>query len=362
MNLSNELTELLEIEYPIVQAPMGGESTPSMSIAVSNAGGLGGLGCSFMSLQEIVHKVNEIRSATNRPFNLNFFAHHEPLQNKDSNAHTKARLESFYSELGITDIPDSVEAPCDTFTRDKLNLLLDLRPKVVSFHFGLPSVEMVRALQDAGVIIMCSATTVAEALWLDDSGVDVIIAQGWEAGGHRGTFDVTYEDFGVGTMALVPQIVDAVNRPVIASGGIADGRGIAASLILGAKGVQLGTAFLSCPEANITDDYRETLRNARDDETRLTRAFSGRPARAKNNRYIESMAQDRSNFPDFPTMYGFSGPLEQACAKGQANGFEFILYGQAASLNRELPAADLVNLLVEETRDTLSRGLGEGSK
>ena len=353
MNLSNQLTELLEVDCPIIQAPMGGESTPAMAIAVSNAGGLGGLGCSYMSLQELDQKVSEIRSGTNRSFNLNFFAHPEPLQNKDTNFDTRARLEPFYDELGIGDVPIYGEAPCDTFTEEKLNLLLELRPKVVSFHFWLPSQDMAQALQEVGIIIMCSATTVEEAVWLDESGVDVIIAQGWEAGGHRGTFDISYEDFGVGTLALVPQIVDAVSKPVIASGGIADGRGIVATIILGAMGVQLGTAFLSCPEANITDNWRKALRNARDDDTRLTPAFSGRPARAKNNRYIEAMAQVRSDYPDYPTMYGFSGPLEQACSEGRAKGFEFYLYGQAASLNRELPAAELVNLLMEETRDIL---------
>lgn len=354
MRLSNDLTELLGIDCPIVQAPMGGESTPEMAIAVSNAGGLGGLGCSSMSLQEIDESVNKIRSGTNRSFNLNFFTHPEPQENPDTNAKTRARLEPFYGELGITDIPTHGEDRYGTFTEEKLNLMLDIRPKVVSFHFGLPADGMAQTLQEAGVIIMCSATTVEESVWLDEAGADVIIAQGWEAGGHRGTFGISHEDFGVGTLALVPQIVDAVSKPVIASGGIADGRGIAATLILGAMGVQLGTAFLSCPEANITDRWREALSNARDADTRLTPAFSGRPARAKNNRYIEAMSQARLDFPDFPTMYDFSGPLEQACLNDDANGFEFFLYGQAASLNRSLPAADLVRLLVEETRSALN--------
>jgi nitronate monooxygenase len=357
MNLSNELTQLLGIEHPVIQAPMGGDSTPEMAVAVSNAGGLGGLGCSYMALQEIEAKVEKIRSLTNAPFNLNFFAHPEPSIDEVVNAKTRARLASFYAELGLAGNSGEGIAPCDTFTDERLKLVLELRPKIVSFHFGLPPAEKIRALKDVDIIIMCSATTVAEAIWLDKSGVDVIIAQGWEAGGHRGTFDVTYEDFGVGTMALVPQIVDAVNKPVIASGGIADGRGIAASLMLGAKGVQLGTAFLSCPEANITSENRSAIINARDDETRLTRAFSGRPARAKTNSYIESMAHDRSRLPDFPLMYNFSGPLEKACTDGLGDGFEFFLYGQAASLNRELLAADLVELLVKETIETLSKHL-----
>jgi nitronate monooxygenase len=214
----------------------------------------------------------EIRSGTNRPFNLNFFAHPEPQENTDINAQTRARVAPFFQELGLADVPERGEAPCDTFNEAKLSVLLEIRPKVTSFHFGLPPLHMVKALQDIDSVILCSATTVAEARMLSDAGVDAIIAQGWEAGGHRGTFDISFEDFGVDTMALVPQIVDAVDVPVIAAGGIADGRAIAAAFALGASGVQMGTAFLSCPEANISDTYREELRQARDDDTRLTSA------------------------------------------------------------------------------------------
>lgn len=358
MRLTNELTELLGIDFPIIQAPMGGEATPAMAIAVSNAGGLGGMGCSYMSTQEIGQKAAEIRAGTSNAFNLNFFAHPDPRPNRETDDDTRARLEPYYAELGLRDKPASGIAPCDSFTAERLQLMLDIRPDVVSFHFGLPPLDMVRALQDIGVTVMCSATTVAEAVWLDASGVDVIIAQGWEAGGHRGNFEVTCEDFGIGTMALVPQIVDAVNKPVVASGGIADGRGIAASITLGAMGVQLGTAFLSCPEANISDKWRKALGNARDEDTRLTRAFSGRPARAKNNRYIESMARVRSEYPDFPTMYGFSDPLEQTSSEGLNDDFDFFLYGQAAALNRNLPAGDLVRLLAQETWDILGGRAG----
>lgn len=347
------LIELLEIDHPIVQAPMGGESTPAMAVAVSNAGGLGGVGCSFMSPEELRGLADQLRTGTNRPFNLNFFAHPAPKENAQVSAETSARIAPFYEELGLENVPEHGEEPCDTFNERTLSVLLDIRPKVTSFHFGLPSLEMVRALQDVGSVILSSATTVAEAKMLFDAGVDGIIAQGWEAGGHRGTFNVSFEDFGVGTMALVPQIVDAVDVPVIAAGGIADGRGIAAAFALGASGVQMGTAFLSCPEANISDAYREELRRARDDDTRLTRAFSGRPARAKNNRYIEAMAENRTPLPDFPTMYGFSGPLMQASANTGNPDFQFILYGQAAALNRELPAADLMARLIDEVQEAL---------
>lgn len=349
-----DLLDLLGIEHPILQAPMGGESTPALAIAVANAGGLGGLGCSFMSHDELRGKVGEIRDGTNRSFNLNFFAHPEPFENPDINTQTRARVIPFYQEQGIDDVPDRGLATCDTFNEDRLAVLLDLRPRVVSFHFGLPAPGMVRTLQDAGSIILCSATTVAEARLLADAGVDAIIAQGWEAGGHRGTFEFSFEDFGVGTMALVPQIVDAVDVPVIAAGGIADGRGIAAALALGASGVQMGTAFLSCPEANVDEAYRNHIRSSQDDETRLTPAFSGRPARAKTNAYIEKMAAQRQPLPDFPTMYGFSDPLSKAAAAKGSDDYQFVLYGQAAPLNRELPAADLVGQLVEEAQSILN--------
>ena len=200
--------------------------------------------------------------------------------------------------------------------------------------------------------------TVAEARWLDAAGVDAIIAQGWEAGGHRGTFHVTHEDFGVGTMALIPQVVDAVGVPVIAAGGIGDGRGIAAAMVLGASAVQLGSAFLSCPEANINDACREALHNTSDDATRLTSAFSGRPARAMNNRYIETMAQSRHQFPDYPTMYSFSDPLSTAGEEAGKPGFEFYLWGQAAALNRECSTTELMNLLIDEAQQALRLGAG----
>ncbi len=360
MNLTNQLTALLDIDYPIIQAPMAGEATPELAIAVANAGGLGGLGCSYMSVDEIERNVARIRAGTDGSFNLNFFAHPEPRADAKLDASTRARVAPFYEELGIAEVPERGVATCDTFSWEKTEALVELRPRVVSFHFGLPDLDMVRALQRAGIAVMSSATTVAEASRLDEAGVDVVIAQGWEAGGHHGSFEASADDVGVGLVALVPQVADAVRCPVVAAGGIADGRGIAAALVLGAQGVQLGTAFLSCPEANTDDNYRAALRQARDDDTRLSSAFSGRPARTRNNRYVEAMARARTRFPDYPTMYAFSQPLAQACAGGKASGFEFVLYGQAAALNRELPAAELVARLVDETRESL--GLTDKSR
>jgi nitronate monooxygenase len=349
-----DLLELLGIEHPIIQAPMAGSATPALAAEVSNAGGLGSLGCGSMTVDDLKARAEELRAATNRPFNLNFFAHPAPKENPKVDALTHRRVAPFYEELGLGEAPHSGQAPFGTFNADTLSVLLEIKPAVASFHFGLPAPDMVGALKDAGCRLLCSATTVAEARPLAEAGVDAIIAQGWEAGGHRGTFDLSFEDFGVGTMALVPQVVDAVDVPVIAAGGIADGRGIAAAFALGASGVQMGTAFLSCPEARVSDLHRAALRQASDQDTRLTRAFSGRPARAKNSRYIDAMAEHRAPFPDFPTMYGFSGPLQQASLdKGDMN-FQFLLYGQAAALNRELPAAELVRTLVEEAQEVLA--------
>ncbi|HKY96189.1 MAG TPA: nitronate monooxygenase, partial [Kiloniellales bacterium] len=232
--------------------------------------------------------------------------------------------------------------------------VLQLRPAVVSFHFGLPSPDAVAAIKAAGCRVISSATTVREAKSLEARGVDAVIAQGWEAGGHRGSFEPSAEDAGVGTLALVPQVVDAVKVPVIAAGGIADGRGIAAAFMLGASGVQLGTAFLACPESAADAVYRKALASATDEDTRLSRAFSGRPARTKRNRYVAAMAGE-TNLPEFPTMYAYSGPLIESSEKAGDEDFLFLLYGQAAALGRALPAAELMAVLTEETKALLQR-------
>jgi nitronate monooxygenase len=223
---------------------------------------------------------------------------------------------------------------------------------VVSFHFGLPKPEYLEAIRATGAAILSTATTVREAVSLAQQGVDAVIAQGWEAGGHRGSFVVNADDVGVGTLALVPQVVDAIDRPVIAAGGIADGRGIAAAFMLGASGVQMGTAFLPCPESGVGQRCRRALAEATDEDTRLSKAFSGRPARAMNNRYVAAMA-GAGRLPDFPTMYGYSLPLVEASESAGDDEFQFLLYGQAAALGRALPAAELVRLLVDEAQGLL---------
>jgi nitronate monooxygenase len=348
---NNHLTELLGIKHPIIQAPMAGSTTVELVAAVCNAGGIGSMGYSETPNQTIAQDAKNIRALTDKPFNLNFFAHQTPANRSEVVESTRERLKPFYSEAGLSEIPQDVSKPLFTFTEERLELLLEIKPPLVSFHFGLPDANAIELLKAAGCRILCSATTTAEAVALEKSGVDIVVAQGWEAGGHRGSFDVNHEDHGVGSMALVPQIVDAVNIPVVAAGGIADGRGIAAAFMLGASGVQMGTAFLSCPEASVSEVHLEAIRNSRDDDTRLTKAFSGRPARARSNNYIESIAADRLPLPDFPTMYSLSDPLRNA--SDDRLDYRFLLYGQAAALNREMPAAELMQTLVTEARNLL---------
>ena len=353
---SNRLTELLGIELPIIQAPMAASTTPELAAAVTNAGGLGSLGCAYLSPDQFTDECLAVRSSTNGAFNVNFFVHKEPELDEDKGEATRRRLRAYYEEFGLGEVPAAVPSS-PTFGPEQLDAVLAVSPPIVSFHFGLPAAEAVQAVKDMGAVVLSTATTVAEARLLVEGGVDAVIAQGFEAGGHRGTFPAPYESGNIGTLSLVPQIVDAVDMPVIAAGGIADGRGIAAALALGASGVQLGTAFLTCPESAAHPVYRQALLAARDDETRLTSAFSGRPARGLENRYLSEMAGAEETFPDFPILNALTGPLRKASAEAGKGDFMSLWSGQSGALSRAMPAAELVKTLVAETDEVLS-GLG----
>jgi nitronate monooxygenase len=344
------LRDLLGVEHPIVQAPMMGSCTPSLASAVANAGGLGSLGCGEKPADMVRREAEAIRARTNRSFNLNFFIIGKQRTDPAVLDAARDRLKPWYDDLGLGDPPSELPDPGPGFDEARLELVLSLKPKVVSFHFGHPPPPFVEAMKDAGIVLLSSATNVAEARALETAGMDAIIAQGWEAGGHRGSHAPTAPLDGVGTMALVPQVVDAVSVPVIAAGGIGDGRGIAAALALGAAGVQMGTAFLTCPEAATEPARRERLRHATDRDTLVTDAFSGRSARAMRSRYAEEMERNRQRLPQFPQMYALSGPIREAADDGDAS---FLLYGQSAGLNREMAAADLVERLVRETREVI---------
>ena len=347
------LCDLLGIEHPIIQAPMAdGPATPALAIAVSEAGGLGSLACAEIPLDQVRAVTAEMRAGTNRPFNLNFFVYPAPVADAAILAAARQRLKPWFDELGLGEPAAEIPGSSAGFTKPKLDLLLELRPPVVSFHFGLPDDEALAALKAVGIVLLCTATTVAEARVLEARGVDAIIAQGWEAGGHRGSHRPTAPGQGIGTMALVPQVVDAVRLPVIAAGGIGDGRGIAAAQALGACGVQMGTAFLSCDEAGTDAARRVLLRSASDTDTMVTDAISGRSARTFRSRYAEDMERNRQHLPDFPSLYVLTDPLT---GTGQTEVANFHLYGQAAALNVECPAAERMARLVSETQETMRR-------
>jgi len=339
------LCDILGIDHPIIQAPMAGSATPALAAAVSNAGGLGSLGCAEMAADALAAQVAKLRAGTNRPFNLNFFAHPAPRTALPAFTRTRERLLPWYRRLGLAEPAAAATPRGPGFDEERLALLLSLKPKVVSFHFGVPDQASCAALRAAGLVVMSTATTVAEARALEEARIDVVIAQGWEAGGHRGSHAPRAPADGVGTLALVPQIVDAVSLPVVAAGGIGDGRGIAAAFALGACGVQIGTGFLSCPEAATDPVRRAMLRDAAETDTMMTDAFSGRAARAVRSAYALDMERTRIDLPDFPSLYDLSEPLLQSTNPKEAS---FLLYGQAARLNRELPAAELVARYVEE--------------
>ena len=345
---NNTLTKSLNLKYPIIQAPMASAASIELAAAVSNAGGLGSLGLSYHKLEDILPDYEAIISKTNHSINLNFMTHKNPRKNDIQAKKYMNEVKKYFEEYKISEIPNLVNTT-EPFSSKHLEILLKMNPRVVSFHFGLPEPNYIKSIKNQNIFIISSATTVKEARILEDSGVDAIIAQGFEAGGHRGTFASSYKEGEIGLFSLLPQIVDATSIPIIAAGGIANGKGIAAALMLGAKGVQLGTAFLSCPEASVNQLWKNALSNSSEKETRITRAFTGRPARGIVNRLLDDMEDKTDIIPDFPTVGSVIKPLANAAAKQGKNDFLSLWAGQSAPMNRNIPAKKLVNLLVEET-------------
>lgn len=351
MPVQTVLTQRLGLAHPIIQAPMaGGGDTPALVAAVSEAGGLGSIGAAYLTAEQLRDTVSAVRARTARPFGVNLFA---PLPAPAAPADMTdalARIAPFYAELGLP--APEMPAPAGTSFDALFPTALDSGAAVLSFTFGLLPDAAVRAVKERGMLLAGTATTVEEAVALERLGVDLVVAQGAEAGGHRGTFGGPFEAAMVGTMALVPQIADAVSVPVVASGGIMDGRGIAASLALGACGVQMGTAFLTCAEAGIAEVYRQAILDAREDETRLTRAFSGRPARGIANRFMEAV--EGSALP-FPMQNALTRPLRTAAAKQGRAEFLSLWAGQGVRMARRQTAAELVARLAEETEAVVGR-------
>jgi nitronate monooxygenase len=329
---------LLGVAYPIIQAPLASITTAPLAAAVADAGALGSIGSAVMSPEA----VRAQWAAAQRPVALNFFVHHPPRPDPAADERMRQRLDRRRLALGLGPFPAPVAAP--PFDEAMLAVVLELRPPVVSFHFGLPAAPAVSALKAAGIKILSSATTPAEARLLEAGGADAVIAQGLEAGGHRGVFASSLDE-GIGTVALVPQVVDAVKVPVIAAGGLFDGRGIAAALMLGAAGVQLGTAFLGCPEAVLSPIYRRTLGEPRVARTRVTTVLSGRPARAIVTGLVDELASEEGRTPEFPLQRSFTRHL---ASSGDVES-QTMWAGQAAPTLRALPAGQLVAALIRET-------------
>src|ERR1700686_4422467 len=306
---NNRILKLFGIELPIIQAPMASCVFSEMVVAVSEAGGLGSLPCALLSVEQMRSELGAIRRQTSRPIHVNFFCHTPPRGDANRERVWRQRLQRYYVEFGLEQnmpVPSANRAPFDD---EMCDLVVEFHPEVVSFHFGLPEQKMVRGVRDTGAKIVSSATSVDEARWLEDRGCDAIVAQGFEAGGHRGMFLTEGVSTQVGTMALVPQVVDAVKVPVIAAGGIADARGILAAFALGAAAVQIGTAYLRCPEAQISPLYRQALKGSRDNETAITNVFTGRPARAIVNRFMREVGPMSDLAPEFPLAAATLAPL-----------------------------------------------------
>lgn len=346
------LCDLLNITHPIIQAPMVGSCSPALVAAVNSAGALGSLGCAKKTATKIRDQVAAIRQSSNRGFNLNFFVGGPAQTDQPVLEAARQRLKPWYDRYNLGEPPSDLPEIGPAFGPEQLDLVLELQPAVVSFHFGHPGADMMARLKDAGITLISTATNTAEARILEEAGIDAIIAQGWEAGGHRGSHDRSAPADGIGGMALIPQIVDAVSVPVIAAGGIADGRGIAAAFALGAAGVQIGTAFLTCPEAATDDARRKRILNARDIDTMFTDAYSGRSARGMRSRFAEEMAHNPDPLPDFMHMYTLSNPIKEAAEDEDAS---FMLYGQSAAMNLQLPASELVDRLSKDALARLAR-------
>ena len=343
------ILDLFGVELPILQAPMAGSQGAELAIAVSEAGGVGALPCAMLTPDQIRKELGVIRQHTNRPVNLNFFTYTPPRPDGARETRWRERLAVYYAEFGID--PDAIPAGPgrNPFDEAGCAIVEEFRPEVVSFHFGLPEPALLDRVRNAGAKIIASATTAAEARWLEERGCDAIIAQGAEAGGHRSIFLSDAVVAQPGTMALVPQVVDAVSVPVIAAGGIADHRGMAAAFMLGAAAVQIGTAYLQSPEALTSPGHRAALAGARDDSTVLTNVFTGRPARGIVNRIVREVGPISADAPAFPLATGAVAPLRKHAEAAGSGDFSPLWAGQAAALAKPAPAGEWTRALALET-------------
>jgi len=343
MNLRTALTELIPSRLPLLQAPMAGAQGSALALAVCRAGGVGGLPAAMLSPEALRAELQVLREQAQGPWNVNFFCHTPPQPDDAAEARWREALRPFYDEAGID--PASVPAGPGRvpFSHAVADVVEPFAPPVVSFHFGLPAPDLLERVKSWGSKILSSATTVQEALWLEAHGVDAVIAQGLEAGGHRGMFLTAELGTQIGTFALLPQVVAAVKVPVVAAGGIADAAGVRAAMALGASGVQVGTAFLCCPEASTSALHRTALMSDAAHHTELTTLFSGRPARGIVNRLMRELGPMSDVAPAFPLATAAIAPLRAAAEARGDSGFTPLWAGQNATALREAPAGALTH-------------------
>jgi len=339
------LQQLIGIELPIVQAPMAGAQGSALAVAVSNAGGLGSLPCAMLDVDAIRKELTAIRAQTSKPFNVNFFCHTQPEASAEREAAWRAALAPYFAEYGIDASSIPAQAGRQPFGAEVAEVLNEFKPAVVSFQFGLPSSELLARVRRGGARILAAATTVDEARWLEAHGADAVIAQGLEAGGHRGCFLTDDLSTQMGTLALVPQVVQAVRIPVIAAGGIADAKGVAAVMALGAAGVQVGTAYLLCAEATTSAVHRAALKSDAARVTALTNVFTGRPARGIVNRIVREVGPISAAAPSFPLAVSAVAPLRAKAESLGSGDFSPLWAGQNTSGCKEISAGALTREL-----------------
>lgn len=341
MQATNNICDLFGIEVPIVQAPMAGFSTTEMAIAVSSAGGLGSLGCAAASLQELRERLVEYRAATDAPVLVNFFAGNTMPDAPELEAAWLEKLAPYFLEFDLALPQKSATSGLGVFDEARVEILEEFVPEVVSFHFGLPSANLVSRLKSAGCKVISTATTVREAIWLEEKGCDAIIAQGLEAGGHRGQFLEGSSNLQLGSFALIPQISDAISIPVIAAGGIGDARGVAAACALGASAVQVGTAYLFTEEAAVSPVYLKTIAVSGQSGTAVSNIFSGRPARVVVNRLFREQGPMSNSVPPFPKPAALTSKLRGASEKQESADMGAYYCGQSAPLCNRTSASQL---------------------